>query len=68
MFTAQDPTTLRQAFANLEPNTAYRHLYAAAVARQQADQVYNLGHAPGLGVAASIPGWSEAVRRPRRAA
>src|SRR3954470_22261271 len=37
MFTAQDPATLRQAFANLKPNAAYRHLYAAAVARQQAD-------------------------------
>src|SRR3712207_2421301 len=35
MFTAQDPTTLRQAFANLKPNAEYRHLYAAAVARQQ---------------------------------
>ncbi|HVI37357.1 MAG TPA: DNA topoisomerase, partial [Gaiellales bacterium] len=42
MFTAQDPTTLRQAFANLKPNAAYRHLYAAAVARQQADQIFNL--------------------------
>src|SRR3954466_7733409 len=42
MFTAQDPTTLRQAFANLKPNAEYRHLYAAAVARQQADQIFNL--------------------------
>ena len=42
MFTAQDPTTLRQAFSNLRPNAEYRHLYAAAVARQQADQIFNL--------------------------
>ena len=42
IFTAQDPTTLRQAFSNLKPNTEYRHLYAAAVARQQADQIFNL--------------------------
>src|SRR5918993_477970 len=42
IFTAQDPTTLRQAFSNLKPNSEYRHLYAAAVARQQADQIFNL--------------------------
>jgi len=42
MFTAQDPTTLRQAFSSLRPNAEYRHLYAAAVARQQADQIFNL--------------------------
>src|SRR5215212_2773632 len=42
MFTAQDPTTLRQAFSRLRPNAEYRHLYAAAVARQQADQIFNL--------------------------
>jgi DNA topoisomerase-3 len=42
MFTAQDPTTLRQAFSSLRPNAEYRHLYAAAVARRQADQIFNL--------------------------
>src|ERR671910_3897278 len=42
MFTAQDPTTLRQAFSSLRPNADYRHLYAAAVARRQADQIFNL--------------------------
>src|SRR4051795_8987148 len=42
IFTAQDPTTLRKAFANLRPNAEYRHLYAAAAARRQADQVFNL--------------------------
>ena len=42
IFTAQDPATLREAFADLRPNAEYRHLYAAAVARRQADQVFNL--------------------------
>ena len=42
MFTAQDPTTLRQAFYKLKPNREPRPLYAAAVARQQADQIFNL--------------------------
>ncbi|MDA1100944.1 MAG: DNA topoisomerase [Proteobacteria bacterium] len=42
LFTAQDPKTLRQAFAQLKPNAALRSLYDAAVARQQADQIFNL--------------------------
>ena len=42
MFTAQDPRTIRDAFAHAKPNSDYAHLYAAAVARRQADQVYNL--------------------------
>ncbi|MCK8784921.1 DNA topoisomerase [Roseomonas sp. NAR14] len=42
MFTAQDPETIRAAFARAKPNAEYAALYAAAVARQQADQVYNL--------------------------
>jgi DNA topoisomerase III len=42
LFTAQDPKTLRQAFAQLKPNTELRPLYDAAVARQQADQIFNL--------------------------
>lgn len=42
IFTAQDPTTLRQAFARLKPNLELRPLYEAAVARQQADQIFNL--------------------------
>ena len=42
LFTAQDPKTLRQAFAQLKPNSALRPLYEAAVARQQADQIFNL--------------------------
>ncbi|MBF0562639.1 MAG: DNA topoisomerase III [Alphaproteobacteria bacterium] len=42
LFTAQDPKTLRQAFASLRPNETMRPLFQAAVARQQADQVFNL--------------------------
>ena len=42
VFTAQDPQTIRDAFARARPNTEYARLYAAAVARRQADQIYNL--------------------------
>src|SRR5438067_1838044 len=42
LFTAQDPKTLRQAFGQLKPNGDLRPLYEAAVARQQADQIFNL--------------------------
>jgi len=42
MFTAQDPQTIRDAFIQAKPNQDYARLYAAAVARRQADQIYNL--------------------------
>jgi len=42
LFTAQDPKSLRQAFASLKPNRELRPVYEAAVARQQADQIFNL--------------------------
>ena len=42
MFTAQDPKTIRDAFAAAKPNAAYQNLHSAAVARQQSDQIYNL--------------------------
>jgi len=42
LFTAQDPKSLRQAFAALKPNRDLRPVYEAAVARQQADQIFNL--------------------------
>ena len=42
MFTAQDPQTIRDAFARAKPNAEHARLYAAAVARRQADQIYNL--------------------------
>jgi DNA topoisomerase III len=42
LFTAQDSQTIRDAFSRARPNTEYGRLYAAAVARRQADQIYNL--------------------------
>src|SRR5207245_4122518 len=42
MFTAQDAQTIRDAFGRAKPNSEYARLYAAAVARRQADQIYNL--------------------------
>jgi DNA topoisomerase III len=41
LFTAQDSLTIRDAFARAKPNSEYASLYAAAVARRQADQIYN---------------------------
>ncbi len=42
LFTAQDPHTIREAFERAKPNAEYANIYAAAVARRQADQIYNL--------------------------
>src|SRR5207344_3568768 len=42
LFTAQDLQTIRDAFGRAKPNSEYARLYAAAVARRQADQIYNL--------------------------
>jgi len=42
LFTAQDNQTIRDAFGRARPNIEYANLYAAAVARRQADQIYNL--------------------------
>ncbi len=42
LFTAQDPQTIREAFGRAKPNSEYSRIYAAAVARRQADQIYNL--------------------------
>src|SRR5450631_2534122 len=42
LFTAQDQQTIRDAFGRAKPNIEYARLYAAAVARRQADQIYNL--------------------------
>jgi len=42
LFTAQDSQTIRDAFGRARPNAEYASLYAAAVARRQADQIYNL--------------------------
>lgn len=42
MFTSEDPATLTEAFAAIKPNDHYRPLYEAGLARERADQVYNL--------------------------
>ena len=42
LFTAQDPETIRAAFGRARPNGEHIRLYEAAVARRQADQIYNL--------------------------
>jgi DNA topoisomerase-3 len=42
LFTAQDQQTIREAFGRAKPNAEYSRIYAAAVARRQADQIYNL--------------------------
>jgi DNA topoisomerase III len=42
LFTAQDSQTICDAFDRAKPNAEYARLYAAAVARRQADQIYNL--------------------------
>jgi len=39
MFSAEDPKTLREAFANKQSNAEYEKLYQAAFARVQADQI-----------------------------
>ena len=42
LFTAQDSQTIRDSFGQAKLNAEYARLYAAAVARRQADQIYNL--------------------------
>ena len=42
MFTAEDETSLQAAFAALKPNAHWSRLFAAAVARAQSDQIFNL--------------------------
>ena len=56
VFTAQDPKTLREAFEARRPNGEFASLYAAAVTRQQSDQVYNLTLTRAATVALRKPG------------
>ena len=42
LFTAQDTETIRAAFRRARPNGEHARLYEAAVARRQADQIFNL--------------------------
>ena len=61
MFTAEDVTTLRAAFAKNEPNATYRPLFDAAVARQQADQIFNLSLTRIASNALRPAGWKQAI-------
>ncbi|MCW8088480.1 DNA topoisomerase [Sabulicella glaciei] len=56
MFTAQDPKTIRDAFAAAKPNSEYANLYHAALARAQADQIFNLSLTRTASVLLSRPG------------
>lgn len=42
IFNAEDPTTLKAAFAAAQPNANFQRLYEAGEARRQSDQIYNL--------------------------
>lgn len=42
IFNAEDPASLKKAFGALEPNAKHEATYQAFIARQQADQIYNL--------------------------
>ena len=61
IFNAMDPVSLRKAFENLRPNDEFRRLYAAAVARQQSDQVYNLSLTRAATVTLREPGARGAI-------
>lgn len=56
IFTAQDPLTLQNAFKALKPNSEYQNMYQAAVARQQADQIFNLSLTRAATVTLQAPG------------
>jgi len=61
MFTAQDPKSLRAAFANLDPNEKWRGRYMAGQAREQADQTTNLSLTRTATVALKAPGGRGAI-------
>lgn len=42
IFNAEDPVSLKKAFASLDPNQKHEAVYQAFIARQQSDQIYNL--------------------------
>lgn len=61
MFTAEDQKSLKDAFAKAEPCARYRPLYDAAVARQQADQIYNLTLTRVASNTLRPAGWKQAI-------
>ncbi|MBB6193092.1 DNA topoisomerase-3 [Sphingobium wenxiniae] len=56
MFTSEDAGSLKEAFAALRPNNDYRRLYEAGLARERADQVYNLSLTRAATIALIPPG------------
>ncbi|MBF9235615.1 DNA topoisomerase [Microvirga alba] len=61
MFTAEDEKTLQAAFTSLESNEKYRPLYDSAVARQQADQIYNLTMTRAASLVLRPDHWRQAI-------
>lgn len=61
MFSNEDPDTLREAIKNAKPNEAYANLYDAAVARRQADQIFNLSMTRIASLCLKPDGWPKAV-------
>ncbi|WP_018391664.1 DNA topoisomerase [Ancylobacter sp. FA202] len=57
MFTAEDETSLKAAFAALKPNAHWANLFAAAVARAQSDQIFNLTMTRAATVKLRPEGW-----------
>lgn len=58
---AQDEKTLKEAFANAQPIENFRTLYQSFVARQQADQIFNLSLTRSASVLFRPPGWKGAL-------
>lgn len=61
MFSAEDPETLREAFAKMKPNSEYLPLYQAAYARVQADQIANLSMTRAASLALKPPSMKGAL-------
>ncbi|MFG1298015.1 DNA topoisomerase [Xanthobacter sp. V13C-7B] len=61
LFTAEDEISLTRAFAALKPNGELRPLYEAAVARAQADQIFNLTLTRAATVRLRPDGWRGAL-------
>jgi DNA topoisomerase-3 len=61
MFNAEDPKSLQDAFAKMQPNANYRGLYLSGVAREQADQITNLSLTRAATVSLQAPGAKTAI-------
>lgn len=61
IFNAEDPKSLRDAFANLRPNAEFHGLYMSGQAREQADQTSNLSLTRTATVTLKAPGAKGAI-------